>query len=66
MTSAVKMTMTKTHIKTKTNTKTNMKTMTMTKCLKDPPHVHVLTAAPKFLRAYNVKSSSTLFADNIP
>ena len=59
MTSAVKMTMTKTHIKTKTN----MKTMTMTKCLKDPPHV--LTAAPKFLRAYNVKSSSALFADNI-
>ena len=27
---------------------------------------HVLTAAPKFLRAYNVKSSSTLLADKIP
>ena len=27
---------------------------------------HVLTAAPKFLRAYNIKSFSTLFADKIP
>ena len=27
---------------------------------------HVLTAALKFLRAYNIKSSSTLFADKIP
>ena len=61
---AKKKTMTKTTTKTKTMTKTMTKTNTFREHLQRATP-HVLTAAPKFLIAFNVKSSSTLFADNI-